>query len=389
MKKRIAILGSTGSIGVQTLQVAAALPEQIEVVALAAGSNDALLAQQIEMFRPQIAVMHDCEAAKRLRQRVGDQCEVFMGDEGLIMAATHPSVEIVVTSLVGIRGLLPTLAAIRAGKDIALANKETLVAAGAIVMEEVKKHNVRILPVDSEHSAIFQCLQGIEKHELTRLILTASGGPFRGFTQEQLRTVTRESVLKHPNWSMGKKITVDSATLMNKGLEVIEAKWLFDVPWHSIEVVVHPQSIVHSMIETRDGAILAQLGLPDMRVPIQYALTYPQRLANSFPRLNITSMGTLNFEPPAHSVFPALQLAYQAGSTGGTAPAVLNAANEKAVELFLQDRISFLSIVTLVTEVLERHIVISSPDMQTILMADGWAREEVQRILNEKGGEVH
>lgn len=385
MRKRIAILGSTGSIGRQTLEVALALPEYFEVVVLAAGSNDTLLAKQIKLFRPRLAVLYDEEAAARLKPSVREICPVLSGDEGLLAAATYADVDIVMTSLVGTIGLLPTLAAIRAGKDIALANKETLVAAGSLVLEEVSKHQVRLLPVDSEHSAIFQCLQGLRRTELSRIILTASGGPFRGFTRERLRTVTREAVLRHPNWTMGQKITVDSATLMNKGLEVIEAKWLFDLAWEQIDVLVHPQSIVHSMIETVDGAVLAQLGLPDMRLPIQYALTFPQRCANQFPRLDLSKMNTLVFEPPARDVFPALNLAIHAGRLGGTAPAVLNAANEQAVLLFLEEKIPYLSIINLVQETLEKHVITKADDIESILAADSWARHEVQRI-HEKGG---
>lgn len=388
MRKRIAILGSTGSIGVQTLEVAAALPEQFEVVALAAGSNDQLLARQIKLFHPKLAVLHEQRAAARLKAAMGRCCEIMSGDEGLIAAASYPEVDIVVTSLVGTVGLMPTLAAIRAGKDIALANKETLVAAGSLVLKEVSRHGVRLLPVDSEHSAIFQCLQGINREELSRIILTASGGPFRGYSREQLKTVTREAVLRHPNWVMGNKITVDSATLMNKGLEVIEAKWLFGLSWDQIGVIVHPQSIVHSMIETVDGSVVAQMGLPDMRLPIQYALTFPRRCVNQFPRLDFIKMGTLVFEPPARDVFSALDLAYHAGRLGGTAPAVLNAANEQAVSLFLAGSISFLRIVDLVRRVLEKHELVHADDIDAILAADCWARHEVQRIYHEKGGDV-
>lgn len=389
MRKRIAILGSTGSIGVQTLEVVAAMPERFEVVALAAGSNDSLLQKQIGIFQPKLAVLYDEQAAARLKTAVQGKCQVLSGSEGLLAAATCPDADIVVTSLVGTAGLLPTVAAIRAGKDVALANKETLVAAGALVMEEVKRHQVRLLPVDSEHSAVFQCMQGINREELSRIILTASGGPFRGFSKEQLVTVTREAVLRHPNWVMGKKITVDSATLMNKGLEVIEAKWLFGVEWEQLEVVVHPQSIVHSMIETVDGAVLAQLGLPDMRVPIQYALAYPLRRANRFPKLDFTVMSTLSFEPPAREIFPALDLAYDAGKAGGTAPAVLNAANEQAVALFLEGNLPFAGIVALVQEILDRHDTIKTGDMESILAADQWARQEVKNIYVKKGVDWH
>lgn len=381
MKKRIAILGSTGSIGIQTLEVVSALPEQFDVVALAAGTNAELLASQICKYRPSIAVLEDKEAAARLKSVISHNCEVMNGVEGLIAAATHPDVDVVVTSLVGTAGLLPTLAAIRAGKDIALANKETLVAAGFLVMDEVKRHGVALLPVDSEHSAIFQCIKGINTGELAKIILTASGGPFRGYNNVQLGKVTREEVLRHPNWTMGKKITVDSATMMNKGLEVIEAKWLFDLEWDNIEVVIHPQSIVHSMIETVDGAVLAQLGLPDMRIPIQFALTYPHRLINQFPKLDFAKIGTLQFETPDRTAFLALDLAYWAGRTGGTAPAVLNAANEAAVGFFLDNKIRFANIVDLVKRVLHSHQVISAPDIEGILHADGWARREVERTI--------
>lgn len=372
--QHVAILGSTGSVGTQALDVIAANLDKFSITALAAYHNDRLLEEQINYFKPDLAVLVDKSAADRLIKRYRGPTSLLTGQDGLLAAATQEKTNIVLTSLVGFAGLQPTLAAIEAGKNIALANKETLVAAGELVTSLAKQKNVQILPVDSEHSAILQCLQGERKDSIKRLLLTASGGPFRGLTANQLANVTIGDCLRHPNWSMGKKITVDSATLVNKGLEVIEAKWLFGVEYDNIEVVVHPQSIIHSMIEYTDGAVMAQLGKPDMRIPIQYALSYPERLPSTFPRLNFRELAALTFEQPDTNTFPALNLAYLAGRTGGTLPCVFNAANEVAVHAFLQEKIRFIDIVELIKYVMDRHKIIVKPDLTELLAADEWAR---------------
>lgn len=374
--KRIAILGSTGSIGRQTLEVAAEHRDKIEVVALAAGKNVALLAEQVHKFRPQLVAVAGKEERDRLTALVsGPQPEIVWGREGLVAAACHPQAEMVVTAVCGAVGIEPTLAAIAAGKDIALANKETLVAAGSIVMAAAARAGVKILPVDSEHSAIFQCLKGYRREEVDKIILTASGGPFRTWSREEMGRVTPEMALRHPNWDMGAKITVDSATMMNKGLEVIEARWLYDLPLEKIEVTVHPESIVHSFVVFRDGSWLGQLALPDMRLPIQYALSYPERWENTFPRLNLWEQPALHFEPADEERFPCLRLAYAAGRRGGTMPAVLNAANEVAVARFLRREIGFLDIPRLVEEVMAAHVPGKGEELEEILAADRWARE--------------
>lgn len=377
----LSILGSTGSIGTQTLAVVAANREMFGICAVAAYSNDVLLEEQIERFRPELAVLVDKTAADRLCKRYVGATKILAGEEGLLAAATYKKADIVLTSLVGFAGLRPTIAAIEAGKDIALANKETLVAAGKLVTTLAKEKNVQILPVDSEHSAILQCLQGEKQKNVNRLILTASGGPFRGKTRDDLTKVSVEDCLRHPNWSMGKKITVDSATLVNKGLEVIEAKWLFDVDYNQIDVVVHPQSIIHSMIEYTDGAVIAQLGQPDMRVPIQYALTYPDRIPSEFPRLNFESLANLTFEKPDTVTFPALCLAYEAGKAGGTLPCVFNAANEIAVYAFLRGEIAFLDIIHSISHTMKQHKVILEPVIEDIFTADSWARNYTEEYL--------
>lgn len=378
MKKKIAILGSTGSIGRQTLEVVDRFPDILEVVALSAGANLTLLQEQINKYKPKMACLSDPQQAAKLSVELKDeQIKVVGGMEGLIQVATHPEATIVVTSVTGTVGLLPTVEAIKAGKDIALANKETLVAAGELVMALAREHQVKILPVDSEHSAIFQCLQGEPRKALEKILLTASGGPFRGKSRDELAAVTPEMALKHPNWSMGAKITIDSATLINKGLEVIEAKWLYGVEYEQIQVVVHSQSIIHSMVQFQDGSVIAQLGLPDMRLPIQYALSYPDRWSNDFPKIDFWQLGDLSFMPPDMEAFPGLGLAFQAGRIGGTMPAVMNAANEKAVELFLKKKIGFADIPRLVEEAMQSHVVKNSPVLDEILLADSWAREEV------------
>lgn len=371
----ISILGSTGSVGSQTLDVIAQHRELFTVAALAAYKNDNLLEQQIRCFQPDLAVLVDEQAAKRLRQRYSGPTKILTGSDGLIEAATHAKTQTVVTSLVGFAGLKPTIAAIRAGKNIALANKETLVAAGEFVTKLIAENNVKLLPVDSEHSAIFQCLEAIKKNQLHKIYLTASGGPFRDLPADQFAYVTLEQCLKHPNWSMGPKITIDSATLVNKGLEVIEAHYLFDIAYENIIVIIHPQSIVHSMIQTLDGSVLAQLGKPDMRLPIQYALSYPERLSGNYPVLDFQETLSLSFSQPSNTRFPALALAYQAGKLGGTFPCVYNAANEMAVTAFMNQQISYQDIVRVIDKVVNKHTRTSGLSLENILAADAWARK--------------
>lgn len=379
--QHIAILGSTGSIGTQALEVIAANQDKFCVTALAAYHNDQLLEEQIEYFKPAIAVLVDHEAADRLIRRYSGSTLILTGEEGLIAAATHSAVHTVLTSMVGFAGLKPTIAAIEAGKNIALANKETLVAAGELITTLAKEKDVKILPVDSEHSAIFQCLQGEKRQQVNRIILTASGGPFRGLSREELQKVTVEDCLRHPNWSMGKKITVDSATLANKGLEVIEARFLFDIDYSRIDVVVHPQSIIHSMVEFIDGSVIAQLGKADMRVPIQYALTYPERVVANYPRLDFKTLSALTFADPDVITFPALELAYNVGRLGGTLPCVFNAANEEAVYAFLRGEIGFLDITAVTRSVVESHIIVHKPRLDDIYSADSWARVQANELL--------
>ncbi|MEN6413153.1 MAG: 1-deoxy-D-xylulose-5-phosphate reductoisomerase [Veillonellales bacterium] len=379
--RHIAILGSTGSIGRQALDVIAANPNRFAVSALAALQKDQLLETQIEKFHPDVAVLVDKQAADRLARRYQGTTKILAGEEGLLEAATYHKADTVLTAIVGFAGLKPTMAAIRAGKTIALANKETLVSAGEIVTAAAKANHVSILPVDSEHSAILQCLQGEENKSIRRLLVTASGGPFRGFTTEQLENVSVEDCLCHPTWTMGRKITVDSATLANKGLEVMEAKWLFDIDYDQIEVVVHPQSMIHSMVEFVDGAVMAQLGRPDMRVPIQYALTYPERITADFPKMDFKTLSALTFESPDKNTFPALALAYQAGRVGGTLPCVFNAANEVAVYAFLQEKIGFSKITAVVKETMHSHSAMQHPDIEAICTADFWARHKARELV--------
>lgn len=381
--KHIAILGSTGSIGTQALDVIAVNSDRYKVTVLAAYQNEKLLAEQIEYFKPKLAVLIDKQAADHMARTYRGQTKILAGEEGLLEAATYDQTDTVLTSLVGFAGLTPTIAAIKAKKNIALANKETLVAAGQLVMSLAKEYNVSIYPVDSEHSAIFQCLQGENNKHIGRIILTASGGPFRGRTMEQLTHVTIEDCLKHPNWSMGRKITIDSATLANKGLEVIEAKWLFGVNYDQIDVCVHPQSIIHSMVEFIDGSVMAQLGMPDMRLPIQYAFSYPERIAANFPRLDFTSLSALTFMEPDTKTFPALKLAYLAGDKGGTMPCVFNAANEVAVYAFLHGEIGFLDIAQIISYTMENHSLIAMPDLKQIHSADTWARRCALQAVND------
>jgi len=372
--KRIAVLGSTGSIGLQTLEVVRLFSERFSVVALGAGRNTDLLAKQVEEFQTRM-VSWQWTGNEEQREALLDRlhhCSLMSLEE----MACHPDVDLVVVATSGKAGLAPTLSAIRAGKQVALANKEVLVMAGEIVMTEARAKAVEILPVDSEHSAIWQCLRGENRAQVARLILTASGGPFRGYSLEQLSAITPEQALQHPTWQMGEKVTIDSATLMNKGMEIIEAHWLFGLPLSHIEVLIHPHSIVHSMVEFVDGSVKAQLSMPDMRLPIQYALLYPDRLYNpQLPRIGWDRLSSLEFEPPDLTRFPCLRLAREAGERGGTYPAVLCAADEVAVGLFLSHRIGFLDIVRLVEESLERHRSVSSPSVEDILVADVWARE--------------
>lgn len=368
--KKIAILGSTGSIGTQTLEIVRANPD-LCVEALAAGSNVELMERQVREFHPHAAVMFCENAAKELRERLKDvDVKVLCGMEGLLAVSTLPQVEVLVTAIVGMIGIRPTIAAIEAGKTIALANKETLVCAGHLIMPLAKEKGVSILPVDSEHSAIFQSMNGEPKERISKILLTASGGPFRGKTPEELRTIRPEDALKHPNWSMGRKITIDSSTLVNKGLEVIEAKWLFDVGLSQIQVVVHPQSVIHSMVEYVDGGIMAQLGTPDMKLPIQYALFYPDRRPMAGKKLDFYELGQITFERPDMETFRGLKLAYRAGEIGGSMPTVLNAANERAVSLFLDGKVAYLQIAEIIEACMEQHKVIANPDVTQILQAE-------------------
>lgn len=382
--KRIAILGSTGSIGRNALQVIEQFPDRFQVVALAAGRNVDLLIEQIQRFRPKVAAVLDQELANDLASRLPADIgvEVFAGSQGYQNIANCTDADMVLSSMVGAAGLIPTLSAIRAGKDVALANKETLVMAGALVMEEVRRYQIRLLPVDSEHNAIFQALEGHRREDLKRILLTASGGPFLNLPKEQLESVTPAQALNHPNWEMGAKITIDSATMMNKGLEVIEAKWLFDLAVEKIDVHIHPQSIVHSMVEYVDGSVIAQLGMPDMRVPIAYALAYPERLKLDLPTLDLFSVQTLTFQEPDLGRYPCLDLAFNACKAGGTMPAVLNASNEVAVQAFLDKRIPFLGIARLVDKVMQEHELAPAKELEAILAADTWARRRAEAIIN-------
>ena len=368
--KKIAILGSTGSIGTQTLEVVRA-NKDIEVTALAAGSNIDLLEKQIRVFSPKIAAVWNEEKAKELKDRVRDlDIRVESGMDGLLAVATELGAEIVVTAVVGMIGIRPTIAAMNAGKDIALANKETLVTAGHIIMSLAKEKHVRILPVDSEHSAIFQSLNGETGNKIHKILLTASGGPFRGWTREQMKGVQVEDALKHPNWTMGRKITIDSSTMVNKGLEVMEARWLFGVEMDQVQVVVQPQSVIHSMVEYEDGAVIAQLGTPDMKLPIQYALYYPERRFLAGDRLDFAKLAQITFEAPDFENFHGLSLAYKAGRRGGTLPTVFNAANERAVQKFLDREIGYLTITDMIEAAMEHHTVKENPTVEEILAAE-------------------
>jgi 1-deoxy-D-xylulose-5-phosphate reductoisomerase len=378
--KNIAILGSTGSIGTQTLDIVAHHPERFRVTAMAAGGNVELLARQANRFTPSVISVGTPEAAQKLRALVPEAIEVVWGEQGLLRVAAESDAQIVVAAMVGSMGLKPTLAAIDAGKHIALANKETLVTAGHIVTEHAARRGVKLIPVDSEHSAIFQSLNGSFASDIAAITLTASGGSFRDRTREELSQVTLAEALKHPNWSMGAKVTIDSATMANKGLEVIEAHWLFDIAYDRIKVLIHPESIVHSFVEFNDHSVIAQLGLPDMRVPIQYALTYPERPHSPAGSLDLAAIGSLNFREMDFGRYPMLRLAYESGRAGGTAPTVFNAANEIAVSRFVQGEIPFLAIEALVEKTLERHVTQANPELEQIFETDAWARDQAKRL---------
>lgn len=381
--KAISLLGSTGSIGTQTLDIAAQYPDQFRVVGLAAGRNVELLAQQVRQFRPQIVAICETEKLPELKRTIADltpQPVILAGEAGVVEVAQCSDADVVVTGIVGCAGLLPTIAAIKAGKDIALANKETLIAGAPVVLPLIQQYGVKLLPADSEHSAIFQCLQGVPAGGLRRILLTASGGAFRDLPVEKLAQVTVADALKHPNWTMGRKITIDSATLMNKGLEVIEAHYLFGLDYDHIQIVIHPQSIIHSLIEVQDTSMLAQLGWADMRLPLLYALSYPERVYTDWEPLDLVKVGSLTFREPDHQKYPCMKLAYAAGRAGGCMPAVLNAANEQAVALFLDEHICFLDIPRLIEQTCDRYHTQnrSNPTLEDIVAADHWARQAVK-----------
>ncbi len=381
--KQIVVLGSTGSIGTNTLDIVARFPDAFRVLGLTAGSNDEKLEGQIRQFRPQVVAMSDADAAERLRQRCRDLAiEILAGPEGVAHVAATPGAELAISAIVGAAGLLPTLAAIRTGKHVALANKEPMVMAGELMQHEARARQVRIFPVDSEHSAIFQSLEGHRPEDVRRLILTASGGPLWGCTREEIREVKPERALQHPNWKMGSKITIDSATIMNKGLEVIEARWLFDIPTSHIDVLIHRESIIHSLVEYTDRSVIAQLGLPDMRTPISYAMNYPARLNLDLPSLDLAAIGTLSFHRPDHDRFPCLRLGYEALEIGGTMPATLNAANEVAVDAFLNQGIKFGEIPEIIRSTMAAHDRRELDSLETAIEADRWAREKAGSLVH-------
>jgi len=385
--KNIAVLGSTGSIGRNTLEVIAKHPDRFRVMTLSSGRNLKLLAKQIQQFSPEIVSVADVNDLPVLSSYLTDpKPKMVAGIEGIVKAATHPAVDVVVSAMVGAVGLIPTWEAICAGKTIALANKETLVCAGSLMMEAARKRNVQILPVDSEHSAIFQCLVGHQKESVSRILLTASGGPFRTWTKEQMATISPKQALAHPTWDMGPKITIDSSTMMNKGLEVIEARWLFDMPPSRIKVLVHPESIIHSMVEFQDGQIIAQLSVPDMKGPIAYALSYPERLPSVVDELSLTDVKTLHFEEPNLERFACLTLAYKALEIGGTTPAIMNAANEVAVAAFLEEKILYTDIVEVINSVMNMIDPIPVDSIDTVLKADSKARKTAAMCIEKKEG---
>ena len=379
--KKISLLGSTGSIGTNVLDVIERNPEKFQILGMSAGNNVDLFAKQIRKFKPRVVALFDTKKIPTLKERISDlDIEILSGEEGSITVATLPEADVVVSGVMGSAGLLPAIYALKSGKNLALANKETLVIAGELVLREAQKTNSQIIPIDSEHSAIFQVLNGEKKERIKKIILTASGGPFRTFSFDQMETVTVKDALKHPNWDMGAKITIDSSTMMNKGLEYIEAKWLFGLNT-PVEIIVHAQSIIHSMIEFVDTSIMAQLGIPDMRVPIAYALTYPDRFECDLPSLDLTTMGNLTFEAPDFERFPCLQLAIDAMEIGKTMPAVLNAANEIAVQAFLEELISYKDIAELIHMVMQNHNPSPLKELQDVLIADRWAREETSKLV--------
>jgi 1-deoxy-D-xylulose-5-phosphate reductoisomerase len=382
--KKISILGSTGSIGVSTLEIVASHPDRFQVAALSAGSNLELLVEQIERFSPRLVAVITEESAQKLKSMLtGKKPEILSGVPGMIAVATMAESDLVVAAIVGAAGLVPTAAAIQAGKDLALANKETLVTAGHLIMGMVREKGINLYPVDSEHSAVFQSMQGHRRDDVKRIILTASGGPFFNYPLERLAQVTIKEALNHPNWSMGRKITIDSATMMNKGLEVIEARWLFDIAPEKISVHIHPQSIIHSMVEYVDGCVMAQLGVPDMKAPIAYALTFPERVETGVKPLDLTSLSGLSFFPPDASRFPALRLAYQAMKAGESMPTVLNAANEVAVEAFLEGRIRFVDIPAVIEKTMSVHSPQPLASIEEVLFVDRWGREKGREIIGE------
>jgi 1-deoxy-D-xylulose-5-phosphate reductoisomerase len=380
-KRKVILLGSTGSIGTSAIKVAETIPDRMEVAGMAAFQSAAKLAEAANHLRPQAICLVDSAGTRELRNRLAYNPLIFTGEEGLIDLATLPGADLVLVAITGTAGLRPALSAIECGKDLAIASKEILVMAGQTVMERARKKGALILPVDSEHNAIFQCLEGQKEHHVSSLILTASGGPFRQLPVEKLQTVTKSDALKHPTWKMGQKITIDSATLFNKGLEMIEARWLFDVPMSKVQVVVHPQSIIHSMVEFVDGSILAQLSHSDMCFPIQYAVTWPERVPHSLRTLRLADIRRLEFEEPRYDAFPALDLAREAGEKGGVMPAILNAANEEAVQAFLDERISFPEIWRLVQSAMEHYSNLAEPDLDDIIRGDQHAREFVRRAI--------
>jgi 1-deoxy-D-xylulose-5-phosphate reductoisomerase len=378
--KRISLLGSTGSIGTSTLDVVRRHPDEFQIVAMACGRNIDRVAEQVKQYRPKLVSVSYAEDVKKLRKQTGNSVEILCGEEGAVAVAAYPEADHVMSAIVGAAGLAPTYAAICAKKEIGLANKETMVVAGEFMNAAAKQYGVNILPVDSEHSAIFQCLNGETRHEIRRLILTASGGPFLHTPRERFASITVEEALNHPNWSMGAKITIDSATLMNKGLELVEARWLFDVPPEQLNVCVHPQSIIHSMVEFHDGSVMAQLGVPDMRIPIAYALSYPRRLANDLPSLNLTEIGQLTFLKPDEEKFRCLYLAKQVLRDSGTFPAALNAANEIAVGRFLERKIAFHQIAQVVEDTLQAHKSSTPKSLEEIVEVDRWARQYAMQL---------
>ena len=384
--KRVVVLGSTGSIGVNTLKVVEAHPEEFQVVGLAAGSQVEPLAQQTRAFRPRAGAIRDASRREELRRALGRQApEILVGEEGVAELAAMEGADIVVVAITGAAALQPTLAAIDKGRTIGLANKETLVMAGELVMRRAQDRKAALVPIDSEHSAIFQCLHGHSRSEVRRILLTTSGGPLKDVPAEAFGSLTKAQVMNHPRWKMGPKITVDSATMMNKGLEVVEAHWLFTMPVEQIEVLVHPEAIVHSMVEFIDGSILAQLGVTDMRIPIQYAMTYPRRLKSTLPALDLVSLKSLTFEAPKQEKFPCLRFGYEAAKAGGTLPAVLNAANEACVGAFLKDGLPFPKIPAVIEKIMRSHRAVPHPTLEQILEADAWAHEQVHLQFNHQG----